>query len=219
MKARGMSLAFDSPWSVIRRNTFIYWIIRISLKIFYKLLFRYEVRGAENIPAEGGIIIAANHLSHLDPPLIGISTKRRAIFMAKRSLFHNPVIGFFVRGFSIPVDRDAPRPSTIKEAVGRPKAGEVIVMFPEGMRNKGGDIRGGERGVAMVAAMSQSKIVPALIEGTEKALPVGAKFIKPAKVRVTFGKPLEYRVAENSKDFQQRITEEIMDRIRELKSG
>ncbi|NOY39307.1 MAG: 1-acyl-sn-glycerol-3-phosphate acyltransferase [Nitrospirae bacterium] len=180
-------------------------------------MFCFEVRGAENIPAEGGVIIAANHLSHLDPPLIGVSIKRRAVFMAKSSLFHVPVIGWFVRRLSIPVDRDTARPSTIKEAVRQLKEGRVLVMFPEGTRNRDGDVGGGKRGVAMVAALSHAKVVPALIEGTERALPAGGGFLRPTRVRVTFGRPIEYSGAETSKGFQQRITGEIMDKIRELK--
>lgn len=195
----------------------MYWILRAVLKIVYKLLFCFEVRGAENIPAEGGVVIAANHMSHLDPPLIGVCIKRRAVFMAKSSLFHVPVIGWFVRRFSIPVDRDAARPSTIKEAVRRLKRGDLIVMFPEGRRSIEGDVGGGKRGIAMVAAMSRAKIVPALIEGTERALPAGAGFPRPAKIRVTFGRPMEYEGRETSKGFQQRITEEIMERIRALR--
>ncbi|GBE36226.1 1-acyl-sn-glycerol-3-phosphate acyltransferase [bacterium BMS3Bbin07] len=195
----------------------MYWIFRAVLKIVYKLLFCFEVRGAENIPAEGEVIIAANHLSHLDPPLIGVCIKRRAVFMAKSSLFHVPVIGWFVRRLSIPVDRDTARPSTIKEAVRQLKEGRVLVMFPEGTRSRDGDVGGGKRGVAMIAALSHARVVPALIEGTERALPAGAGFLRPTKVRVTFGRPIEYSGAETSKSFQQRITGEIMDRIRELK--
>ncbi|NOZ25535.1 MAG: 1-acyl-sn-glycerol-3-phosphate acyltransferase [Nitrospirae bacterium] len=182
-------------------------------------MFCCEVRGAENIPAEGGVIIAANHMSHLDPPLIGVCIKRRAVFMAKSSLFHVPVIGWFVRRFSIPVDRGTARPSTIKEAVRRLKEGGLVVMFPEGTRSREGDVGGGKRGVAMVAAMARAKVVPALIEGTEKALPAGAAFLRPTKIRVTFGRPLEYERLETSKGFQQRVTDEIMERIRELKNG
>ncbi|GMT46513.1 MAG: 1-acyl-sn-glycerol-3-phosphate acyltransferase [bacterium] len=195
----------------------MYWILRAVLKIIYKVFFCCEVRGMENIPAGGGVIIAANHLSYLDPPLIGACIRRRAVFMAKSSLFHVPVIGWFVRRLSIPVDRDRARPSAIKEAVRQLKEGKVLVMFPEGRRSMEGEVGGGKRGVAMVAALSHAKIVPALIEGTERALPVGAGFLRPTRVKVTFGVPIEYRGAETSKGFQQRIADEIMDKIRELK--
>ncbi len=197
----------------------MYCIFRAIFKVFYKLFFCYRVSGIENVPADGGVIVAANHLSHLDPPLIGVVLKRRAVYMAKRPLFHYPVVGWFMRRFAIAVDRDTPRPSTIKEAVTHLKKGGLVVMFPEGMRSKDGDLGEGKRGVAMVAAMSGAKVVPTLVEGTDKALPTGARFFRPARLRVTFGTPLESGGTESSKEFQQRITNEIMERIKELKTS
>ncbi len=194
-----------------------YRFFKVIFIFFYKLFFRYDVSGAENIPEKGGVIIASNHLSYLDPPLIGIAIKRRAFYMAKSSLFRNPLISWFVKMFSIPVDRDATKPSTIKTAVKLLKEGKVLVIFPEGGRSRSGDIEGGKRGVGMLAAMSKAAVVPACITGTDRALPVGAKFIKPAKVSIRFGKPMEIREAEKSKDFQKRVTNEIMERIKALR--
>ncbi|NOY64533.1 MAG: 1-acyl-sn-glycerol-3-phosphate acyltransferase, partial [Nitrospirae bacterium] len=196
------------------KNKFIYYLFKIIFTVSYKILFRNEVKGEHNIPESGGLIIASNHLSYLDPPLIGISMKRQAYFMAKDSLFKNPLIGWFVRSFSIPVDRESPKPSTIKEAVKLLKDGKVLVLFPEGGRSKDGDIGGGKRGVAMIAAMSKAPVVPALIEGTDRALPKGATFLRPAKVRITFGPPMEIKTDESTRDYQHRLTEEIMERIR-----
>lgn len=187
--------------------------------IAYKILFRYEVLGSENVPEQGGAIIAANHLSYLDPPLVGIAVKRRATFMARSSLFKIPLVGTFVGSFSIPVHRGDPRPSTIKEAVKRLKRGELIAMFPEGGRNPKGKISGGKRGVAIIASMSGAVVIPALIEGTDKALPVGAKFIRPSKVRITFGKPLDVKPYETNRELQRRMTEDIMNAIKGIKKG
>ncbi len=198
-------------------NRLLYYLFKILFKIFYKVMFCYEARGSENIPETGGVIIAANHLSYLDPPLVGISIKRPAVYMAKESLFRNPLIAWFVRAFSIPVDRESPKPSTIKTAVDLLKKDHVLVIFPEGGRRRGTDTSGGRRGVGMIAALSKAKVVPALIEGTDKALPVGAILPRPAKVRITFGTPLEIGSTETSKEYQQRLSEIIMDRIKELK--
>ena len=196
----------------------IYYFFKIIFTVSYRILFRYEVKGEHNIPESGGVIIASNHLSYLDPPLIGISMKRQTYFIAKESLFRNPLIGWFVRSFSIPVDRESPKPSTIKEAVKLLKDGKVLVLFPEGGRSKDGNIGGGKRGVAMIAAMSKAPVVPALIEGTERALPRKARFVRPAKVRITFGEPMKIRSDESTRDYQNRLTKEIMERIRQLKN-
>jgi len=195
---------------------FLYYFFRALFIIFYKLCFRYEVRGAENVPARGGAIIAANHLSYLDPPLVGIAIKRKATYMARSGLFRVPLIGKFVATFSFPVDRDNPRPSTIKEAVRRLRSGELIVMFPEGTRSVDGTISPAKRGVAIIAGMSMVPVVPALIEGTGRALPVGARFIRPAKVKITFGRPIGPAAGESVREFQERVSLSIMDQIRKL---
>jgi len=202
----------------------LYYIFKIIFKIFYYIFFRYEVKGVENIPTKGGVIIASNHLSYLDPPLIGIAINRKAIFIAKWSLFKNPLIGWFVSLYSLPVDKYNPKPSTIKNTVKALKDGKVVVIFPEGGRSINGKLGKGMKGIGMIALLSKAPVVPALIEGTDKALPIGAKFFKPYKVRVTFGTPIVYnknKVVYNKKDsskkIQQEITEEIMLSIKMLK--
>ncbi len=200
-------------------DKYCYYIFKVIFHIFYRLFFRYEVEGAENIPQEGGVIIASNHLSYLDPPLIGIAIKRRATYMAKSSLFHNPLISWFVRMFSIPVDRGAAKPSTIKTAVNALRQGKLLVIFPEGGRRRGDNPAEGRRGVGMLAALGRVPVVPAYIEGTDRALPVGAILIRPAKVKIRFGMPLKIEEAERTKDFQKRVTDEVMKRIRGLADG
>ncbi|MGQ9569844.1 MAG: lysophospholipid acyltransferase family protein [Thermodesulfovibrionales bacterium] len=195
----------------------IYRIFKIVLTVFFKVFNRLEVIGYHNVPEKGGFIVAANHISYLDPPVIGVALRRKPIFIAKEGLFKIPVIGTFINYFSFPLNRNKPQPSTIKEAVSRLKNGEVIVLFPEGTRSADGNMLDPKRGVGLIAVMSASPVVPALIEGTDKALPVGAKFIRPAKIRVTFGKYIKIEKKETSKQFQERVSREIMERIKELK--
>lgn len=174
--------------------------------------------GAHKVPSLEGAVIAANHVSYLDPLLIGTALKRRATFMAMEGLFKTPVIGTFVSSFSFPVRIGNPRPSTIKEAVKRLKRGELIVVFPEGGRSADGDLRDAKRGVGMIAATSSARVFPVFIEGADSALPVGAQFIRPAKVRVTFGDPLEIKNGETGKHYQERIAQDTMNTIRNLNS-
>lgn len=195
----------------------IYRIFKIVLTVFFKVFNRLEVIGYHNVPEKGGFIVAANHISYLDPPVIGVALRRKPIFIAKEGLFKIPVIGTFINYFSFPLNRNKPQPSTIKEAVSRLKNGEVIVLFPEGTRSADGNMLDPKRGVGLIAVMSASPVVPALIEGTDKALPVGAKFIRPAKIRVTFGKYIKIEKKETSKQFQERVSREIMERLKELK--
>jgi 1-acyl-sn-glycerol-3-phosphate acyltransferase len=99
------------------------------------------------------------------------------------------------------------------------REGYVLVMFPEGGRSKEGDVGSGRRGVGMIAALSGAPVVPACIEGTDRAMPIGSWFIRPAKVTVTMGTPLDHGSSENNKEYQKRITDDIMERIRGLKEG
>lgn len=195
----------------------LYWFFRHTFFIFFKVFNRLRVTGYENVPGTGGVIVAANHASYLDPLVVGAALKRRATYMAKEGLFKIPAIGEFVRSFSFPVRRDRPQPSTIKEAVRRLKNGELIVMFPEGGRSAGGSILDAKRGVAVIAALSRVPVVPALVRGTDASLPVGGRLLRPAKITVTFGKPLEVAKGETDKEYQERICADMMDTIKELR--
>ncbi len=176
-----------------------------------------EIIHGENVPEKGGVIVATNHVSYLDPLVVGCAVKkRRATFMARQGLFKIPLLKIFVRSFSFPVHRKNPKPSTIKEAVKRLKNGELIVMFPEGERSKDGNFLEAKRGIGTVAAMARPAIVPAFIHGTHRALPAGAKFIRPSKIKVVFGSPMV--IDKTGKDFQDKIGDDIMEGIRKLKA-
>lgn len=196
--------------------TFLYRFLKAIIYIILKVFYRFEVIGSENIPEEGGVIVAPNHVSYLDPPVIGAALKRHATFMAREGLFKIPLLGAFVRTFSFPVRRGRPQPSTIKEAVKRLKRGELIVMFPEGGRSVDGRLLDAKRGVGVIAATSRTPVVPTCIKGTEKALPVGAKFLRPAKITVIFGKPIEIEKETADKHFQEKVSRDIMEKIRNL---
>lgn len=197
----------------------LYWIIRLSLFTIFKIFSRLEVIDSKNVPEKGGVIVAANHVSYLDPLVIGCAIKKRqATYMARSGLFKIPLIGAFVRTFSFPVDRGKPQPSTIKEAVKRLRNGELIVMFPEGGRSKDGSLLDAKRGSGMIAVMSGAVVVPAFIDGTHKALPHGAKFIRPSKIKVIFGNPIGMKGVKTDKDSQERIGNDIMGAIRSLKN-
>jgi len=195
----------------------LYWFFRHTFFVFFKVFNRLRVTGSENVPDTGGVIVAANHASYLDPLVVGAALKRRATYMAKEGLFKIPLIGEFVRSFSFPVRRDKPQPSTIKEAVRRLKGGELIVMFPEGGRSAGGGMLDAKRGVAVIAALSRASVVPALVSGTDASLPVGGKILRPAKITVMFGKPLEAGSGETDREYQERISKEMMEEIKKLK--
>jgi 1-acyl-sn-glycerol-3-phosphate acyltransferase len=197
--------------------SYIYRISKIVLYIFFKVFNRLKVIGSENIPKKGGVIVAANHVSYLDPPLIAVAVKRQVVYLAREGLFKVPVLGSFISLFSIPVRRGRPQPSTIKGVTRRLRQGELVLMFPEGSRSIDGQLLDAKRGVGLIAARSRISVVPAFIRGTEKVLPVGGKFLRPAKITVIFGTPMEINKEETDKQFQERINKDIIEEIKNLK--
>ncbi|MBI4709520.1 MAG: 1-acyl-sn-glycerol-3-phosphate acyltransferase [Nitrospirae bacterium] len=201
-------------------SDFFYFLSITLIGFILRSRGRLYIKGADNIPLEGGVIIAANHISYLDPPLMGAATPRRATFMARKGLFSIPLLGWFIKHYAFPVDRTRTLPSTIKEAVRRLKNGELLVIFPEGRRSETGELTEGKRGVGMVAALSKAAVVPVFISGTDKILPVGAKWLKRADIHVMFGRPLDFHITNGrDEDLHISITQKIMTAIGELKKS
>ena len=201
----------------------IYKLVAIIIRTIFFFNGGLEVAGKENIPKEG-VIIASNHISYLDPTIIGSMTPRRCYFMAKKGLFDVPILGWMIKFAAFPVDREKPRASTIKEAVKKTRNGHIVVIFPEGQRNDTSELLEPKPGIGMVAVMSRAPIVPAYITGADRALPPGAKWLKRAKIKVVFGKPIYYTSTEESEgrtghDKREEVSMMIMDAIRELKEG
>lgn len=199
-------------------NRHIYLFFRFLFRLFFRMVNRLEVVNAERVPAEGGLMVAANHLSYLDPPVIGAALRRRPTYLAKEELFRVPLIRGFIRHFSFPVRRGRPRPSTIKETIRRLNEGELVVIFPEGGLSVDGPGLDAKRGIGLIAAAARVSVVPVLVEGTERALPVGSRMIRPARIRITFGEPVSVKPGEAlNKDRQMEFTREIMEAIEGLR--
>ena len=191
----------------------LYRIVSLLAFIACKILFRCQVKGIENIPKRGGFILASNHVSYLDPVVLGAICPRRVNFMAKEELFCHPLISWFlaqVGAFS--VKRDSADLSALKYALRCLKVGEALVLFPEGSRRFDSVSTEPYAGIGFLTAKLDVPVIPAYIEGTERALPRGAKFIRPAKISVHFGKQIsiERRVP------YQDIARHIMDNIRQI---
>src|SRR3990170_315848 len=195
--------------------------------IFSRLFFPLRIIGSENIPEEGGVIIAANHLSYLDIPLLGYSinktTRRHADFMAKKELFAVSILGFLFRKLSsFPIDREKVDRAGLREAVKRLQSGRMVAIYPEGTRSRDGRLHAGKPGVGMIVRMSGKKVVPAAIQGTDKALPPGRWLARPNPVTIKFGRPLDFcdigkgENEGNEKESAEQITKVIMDHIAEL---
>ncbi len=185
-------------------------IVRGALYIWFKLVYRMEINGIENIPKEGPVIFCGNHRSYIDPPVIVVTAKRDIKFLAKEELYENKFLAFLGWAFeAIPVKRDEKDIAAIKSSLKDLKQGKCIALFPEGTRNglaKGEKVKDG---VAFFAVRSGAKVVPCGIKGGTKEL---------RKLTINYGKALDYSEYKGSKDKEvlDKITKEIMDNIIEL---
>jgi 1-acyl-sn-glycerol-3-phosphate acyltransferase len=192
-------------------------LIAFTLRVIFRANGPLNVVGRENIPPERGVIVASNHISYIDPPLIGAVLPRKATFIARKGLFDIPLLGWFLKFYAFPIDREKAHPSTIKEAVRRLKNGELIVIFPEGRRSETGKLLEGKRGIGMIAQLSGAAVVPTLVIGTNRALPFGARWLKRAEITVVFDSPFyPSPISGKGGRISGEITGEIMNGIRKL---
>ncbi|MDA8327183.1 MAG: lysophospholipid acyltransferase family protein [Nitrospiraceae bacterium] len=175
-----------------------YYVFREIFDLYFRVYNRLEVQGRQHVPRSGGLIVVSNHSSYLDPLVIGCAVARRMTFIAKKELFGIPLVGTFVKSFSVPVDRDRTSHAVIRELVRRLCLGEAVAMFPAGERDKAGDgtEAGFKRGLGLLARLSKASVLPAYIEGTDRSLPVSGKFPKPSKISVRFAPCLNLKSGE-----------------------
>lgn len=191
----------------------IYIISRLFCALILKIFLRIEIKGKENIPKKGGFILASNHVSYLDPVALGVACTRKLNYMARHDLFYNRLFSWWLfRAGVFPVKRDSADLSAIKEAMRLVKSGNGLVIFPEGSRRFDSLSTQPQPGIGFLASKLNVPVVPAFVKGTQIALPKGAKFIKPTKISVHFGKQI---LIERGMPYQT-IAELIMANIRNL---
>ena len=170
-----------------------YRFCRFIWRMFSKIMFRFEVIGAENLPQDVAFIAApGGHRSYLDTPMMTLVSDRVLRFIGAEEFFSKPVLGPFLDlmgGF--PVDRAVSDREALAIAEGVVAGGEPLVMFPEGARFKGNVLPELKPGVAFIASRQQVQIVPIGLGGLEKVMGVGHWFPKPYKVSVVIGKPID----------------------------
>ena len=193
-----------------------YWTVVNSFRGIFSAVCRIEAWGTGEVPA-GPWILASNHLSHFDPPLIAGAFRRPIDFLAMRELFRPAWFGFLMRGINvIPVGRRQADTAALKTALGRLQRGRIVGVFPEGgLRAGATSVLGGSKlteGVALLAAKSRCPVRPAVIVGSDQ-LYVGANWWRKPRVVVAVGEPV---TAPSPKEDRSAWTERLADRMRAL---
>ena len=190
--------------------------------------FHWKVFNPERVPLTGPAILASNHASFLDPPLVGSGVKRDINYLARKSLFEKPLIGWILRKVNaVPVDRDGGGAAGLKAIMDRLHDGGAIILFPEGTRSKDGKFQPARSGIGLTVIKSEAPVIPVRVFGTFEAWGKGKKFPHPHGVRVKYGQPMRFEKLRAEaktcdkprlKEIYQQVADEIMVEIAKLEA-
>ena len=198
--------------------TFWYLLGYSLSKALAKTFFRYRVTGAENMIEEGPCIIAANHCSFFDPPLVGVACKRAIHYLARKSLLDWPILGpIFPELNVIPVDRKNADRSALMGAIRVVRNGGAVLIFPEGTRSPDGNLQPAQPGIGMIVAKTGAPVVPVRITGAFGAMPRGGKLPKCVTISAKIGARIQFDCLPDSDRLRyQKTSQAVMDEIARL---
>lgn len=205
----------------------VYLIARFVLRPLMFLLLRPEIRGRENVPLEGPVVLASNHLSFIDSIVIPLAAPRRVAYLAKAEYFTGRGFGgwvtktLFTALGAYPIERQTQRAAqaALDTALEILQSGVAFGLYPEGTRSKDGRLARGKTGVAWLALTADCPVVPVAVKGTDKVQPVGASWPRPHRISITFGQPLTFPEQHGQAGRNQArrvVTDRIMEAIAEL---
>jgi 1-acyl-sn-glycerol-3-phosphate acyltransferase len=193
----------------------LYRTIRAALVALSRVWFRLEVVGKDRMPASGPFVLAPVHRSNIDFFLVASLTKARMRYMGKDSLWKSAAFGRFLAALgAFPVRRGKADREALRTCMAIIENGEPLVMFPEGTRREGDTVEDVFDGPAYVAARTGVPLVPVGIGGSDKAMPVGSKWIKPAKIVLVVGDPILPPKGDGSGRVPRRVVREMTEQLR-----
>ncbi|MBI2437479.1 MAG: 1-acyl-sn-glycerol-3-phosphate acyltransferase [Lentisphaerae bacterium] len=208
-----------------RINPLVYRISHFVFWCYLRAYHRYEAHGREHVPREGGCILVANHASFIDPFAAGCSIWNRPVFfLARDNLFqHSRFLKWWTSSVgTLLVDRTRGDIRALKQALDLVRRGRLLCLFPEGTRTPTGGLQPVKAGIGFLIEKSGVPVIPTYIHGTFEAFPRGARWIRPCKITVSFGKPVtpaDCAALANDPDGYQKIADLVMARIAELCYG
>jgi len=204
----------------------VYRLTWIAARAYYALWHRWRVFNPERVPPTGPVILAANHASYLDPPLIGSGLPRAINYLARDTLFRFPGFGAYLRGLNVvPVDRDGAGAAGLKGILDRLHDGGAVILFPEGTRTSDGQLQPARAGIGLTVIKSDAPVVPVRVFGTFEAWSRDKKFPRPRRVMVKYGEPMDFKALREEaktcpkprlKAIYQEIADQLMAAIAKL---
>ncbi|SHF03624.1 lysophospholipid acyltransferase family protein [Desulforamulus putei] len=189
----------------------LYTVLRVIIRGMLLVWRRWQVIGLEHLPASGGVVVVANHVSNLDPVVLGCALTRRIHFMAKAQLFKVPVLATIITMLgAFPVNREKSDRHAIRKALELLQSGNMVGVFPEGTRSKTGELQKPHIGAAMLAVKADVPILPVALKGTRGMFD---------KITVIIGEPVympELWRGRPGKEELEALSQQVMDQIANL---
>lgn len=192
----------------------------------FAIYFRWKVFNPERVPLDGPVILASNHASYIDPPLVGAGVERQINFLARDSIFHVPILSGILRSWDVvPVDRDGGTGRGLKMILSRLEKGGAIILFPEGTRSRDGELNAARSGIGLTVIKSTAPVLPCRVFGTHRAFGPHMVIPRPRQLTVKYGRPLLFQAMRSEaaicskqrvKEIYQRVADEIMAEIARL---
>jgi 1-acyl-sn-glycerol-3-phosphate acyltransferase len=168
-----------------------YRIIRASLVAYLGLWHRLRIRGREHLPREGGVLIASNHQSFLDIPLVAVAAPRHVAFLARSTLASSRIVNFLMRqSGSVFVKQNSADRAALEAMIAHLEQGDCVAVFPEGTRTRDGSLGVFRPGAVVAARRAGVPVVPLALSGAFEALPRGRLFPRPLRITARFGAPI-----------------------------
>lgn len=206
----------------MRKTGTIYWFFATLAKSFGTAFFDLRTVNHEKLIQDRGVLIVANHESYVDPPFIGVSFQDSIYYLARKTLFRSVGGWLYPKLNAVPVDQERPDMTSLKNIIKLLKAGERVLLFPEGERTLTGELGEAQAGVGLIISKAKVPVQPMRIVGAKEALPRGSGKMSRHPIKVVVGDPIEFtaeELAAKGREGYQQLADKVMAEIARLTTG